>query len=42
MNDLKFPWGCYINCGYDDFKKAYKAGEGFGQNHWENCVKQVI
>ena len=23
MKSLKFPWGCYINCGFEDFKKAY-------------------
>lgn len=23
MKKLKFPWGCYINCGFEEFKKAY-------------------
>jgi hypothetical protein len=27
LKDLKYPWGCYVNCGFEDFKKAFTNDE---------------
>jgi hypothetical protein len=36
---LNVPWGFYLNCGYEDFKKAYKNQIAFNENQWENVIR---